>query len=210
MSGYVMKVDIFGNAVRCETDGLMVSLNDVTNAGNLWRLQNGAPIYQLAKFLESKQLAEYIVAASEVWDIPADQLMAKAGKGKTSRTMAHISIAILLAEQISPKFHATVHKVFIEGKLLEFREYGGTEFRALNSALDAAMMKWEQRNAHKGHFIQVASAINKKLLHGDQNWNTASVAQTHQRYEVEQTLVKLLELGVVRDWEHLKELIEKV
>ena len=210
MSGFLMNVDLFGNAVACDTDGNMVNLNQLANAGNAWRLSKGLAIYQLGAFLSSAGLQEYITAAAGVWGLEPEAFLRKAGKGKTSRTMGHISVALLLGEQMSPVLHATIHKVFIEGKLLEFREYGSTEFKNVNIELDKCMVAWEGRHAHKGHFVQMATLLRKRLLNDGQDWNTASVAQTHRRWEAEQTLVKLLQLGVVRDWEHLKELIEKV
>lgn len=210
MSNYIMQVDFFGNSVRCETEGLMVSLNDLFNAGNLWRLQNKMPVYQMHAFLNSAALTEYVKAAADEWCMPADKFITRAGKGKTTRTMVHISVAILAAEQISPAFHAKVHRTFVEGKLLEFRDHGGTEFKSLNAALDMRSQEVLGKPAHKGHFIQVATLLRARLLNEGQDWNTASVAQTHRRWEAEQTLVKLLQLGVVRDWEHLKELIGKV
>ena len=205
-----MHVDLFDNAVHCETDGVMVNLNQLCNAGNAWRLTHGMPIYQLGTFLDSVSLAEYIKAASEVWGIPASDFLTKAGKGKTSRTMAHVSIALLLGEQMSPILHATIHKVFIEDKLLEFREHGGTEFKALNVALDSAMVVWEGRHAHQGHYTTVAKILKASLLDDGQSWSKATVAQTHKRYECEKRLVGMLELGVIRDWEHLKSIIPKL
>ena len=205
-----MNVDLFGNAVACETEGNMVNLNQLANAGNAWRLNNNLPVYQLTAFLASAGLQEYIIAAAGVWGLETVDFLRKAGKGKTSRTMGHVSVALLLGEQMSPVLHATIHKVFIEGKLLEFREYGSTEFKNINMEVDKAMVMWESRHAHKGHFIQMATLLRARLLNEGQNWNTATVAQTHRRWEAEQTLVKLLQLGVVRDWDHLKELVDKV
>ena len=102
MSNYIMNVDVFGNEVLAETDGCMVSLNGLTNAGNAWRLTHGMPIYQLAYFLESKLLKEYLEAAAEVWGIPVSSFLKKAGKGKTSRTMAHVSVAIFKSLVLLP------------------------------------------------------------------------------------------------------------
>lgn len=204
-----MQVDLFGNQVRCETDGVMISLNDIERAGNAWRLSRGMPAYQLTTFLNTVLLREYIQAASQVWDIPEDRFLTKAGKGKTSRTMGHVSVALLLAEQMSPFLHATIHKVFIEGKLLEFRDYGASEYKNLNAEIDTCMVQWEGRHAHQGHFIQVAKALNSRLLDPEQTWDSATVVQTHKRYETEAFLCKALRCGVIQSWEHLKEVINR-
>ncbi|MFM7008150.1 MAG: hypothetical protein ACKO0Z_02255 [Betaproteobacteria bacterium] len=208
MSGYTMQVDFFNVPVRCETDGLMISLTDLTRAGNKWRAAHNLPYMQLVQIVQSKGFADFLAVAQA--DMPNQELMRVEGRGNGKRTMAHILLAVYVAEQFSPEFHYRVIKTFVEGKLLEFRDHGGTEFKSLNAELDSRSADVLGKPAHKGHFIQMATLLRKRLLNEDQDWNTASVAQTHRRYEAEQTLVKLLQLGVVRDWEHLKELIEKV
>lgn len=205
-----MSVDIFGNAIRAETSGCMVSLTDIERAGRLYRLQNNMPDYQLAAFLESKLLKSYITAAAEVWGLPEDSFLVRSGRGKTARTMAHISVGILLAEQISPHFHAMVHKVFIEGKLLEFRDLGGTEFKELNLAIDSYLPERELKGSNKGIFINVAKLLRGKILGESDDWQNATVSQTHLRYDYEKQLSQMLRLGVVRNYDHLKELIGKL
>lgn len=210
MSNHIMSVNILGNEIRAETSGCMVSLTDIERAGRLYRLQNNMPDYQMAAFLESKLLKSYIVAASEVWALPEDSFLIRSGRGKTARTMAHISVGILLAEQISPHFHAAVHKEFIEGKLLEFRDLGGTEFKALNSAIDSYLPERELKESNKGIFISVAKLLRTKILGESEDWQSATVAQTHLRYEYEKQLSQMLKLGVVKNYDHLKDLIEKL
>lgn len=205
-----MRVDFFGNGVRAETDGHLVSLNDLTNSGNCWRLQNGLPSYQLSSFISSKSFKEYLDAASIVWGIPKEGLLIRRGKGNASRTMGHVSIAMLLAEQISPIFHATVHKVFIEGKLLEFRSLGSTEFATLNSAIDTCLPDRVGKD-NKFLFINIAKMIRLRVLgNEDKTWDEANVDQIHLRFDIEKQLSKMLRLGVVKDWDHLKELVNKI
>ena len=208
MSNYIMQVDFFNVPVRCETDGLMISLTDMTRAGNKWRAENNLPYMQLVQIVQSKGFTDFLAVAQA--DMPNQELVRVEGRGNGKRTMAHILLAVYVAEQFSPEFHYRAIKAFVEGKLLEFRDHGGTEFKSLNAELDLRSATVLGKPAHKGHFIQMATLLRKRLLNEDQDWNTASVAQTHRRYEAEQTLVKLLQLGVVRDWEHLKDLIEKV
>jgi hypothetical protein len=156
--------------------------------------------------------AEYVEAAGRVWSIPQNDLVKVVGKGSKSRTMAHISVAIYVAEQMSPVFHAHVIKTFLEGKLLEFREMGGTEFKNLNAAIDL-YLPGRQGADNMGIYIQAAKLIRAKLLGADATaggWAVATAAQTLSRYEAERALVQMLSLGLVKDWEHLKDLIAKV
>ena len=211
MSNYIMQVDIFGNDVRCETDGLLVSLTDLHRAGNKWRAENARSLIHLPNITGSVGFTEFKTVAQA--DMPGQVLFRVDGKGNAKRTMAHVILAVYVAEQFSPEFHYKVIKTFVEGKLLDFRDQGGTEFKSLNAAIDNAMMVWEGGVAHKGHFIQAAKLMNQNIRGEDEallDWSKATVAQTHKRYELEATLVKFLGAGVVRDWEHLKELIGKL
>lgn len=203
-----MQVDFFGTPVRCETDGLMVSLTDLAKAGNQWRALNSAPYKPLALVTQSKEFAEFVACAER--DMPGRELVRVDGRGNTKRTMAHVTIAVYVAEQFSVDFHYKVIKTFVEGKLLEFRDHGGTEFVALNAAIDMHLPGRAGKD-NKGCFVQTALKLRKKILGTESpDWNTASVAQTYARFEAEQLLVKALRLGLVRDWDHLKELIGKL
>lgn len=211
MSNYLMSVDFFGNVVRAQTDGNRICLNDLFTAGNALRLSEGKAALQMASFLRAKGTEEYLEAAAQEWNIPKEALITREGRGNLTRTYVHASIALLAAESMSPRFHAHMHRVFIEGKLLEFRERGGTEFKNLNASIDQYLPGREGRD-NKGVFIQVAKALRIRVLGTDDvaGWNTASVTQTHERYEVENKLCDLLRLGLVRDYDHLKELITKL
>lgn len=213
MSNYVMSVDFFGNAVRCETEGSMVSLNDLINAGNAYRLSRGKSAFQMAAFLNSASTAEYVAAAVNEWGVPESELIKKIGTGKKNvRTMVHISVAVLAAEAISPEFHARIHKEFIDGKLLQFREAGGTEFKKLNVAIDTALPNKNGRD-NKRCFVEVAFAIRSKILGKNAtsgSWDKANLDQTTRRFEVENKLAEFIKFGFVKDFNHLIEIVGKL
>lgn len=212
MGNYSVSVDFFGNSVRAQTEGSKLCLNDLFIAGNAYRLSIGKPALQMNAFLNSKSLAEYKEAAAEEWNLPEDYFIHREGRGSKTRTYAHVSIALLASESMSPRFHAHVHRVFIEGKILEFRERGGTEFMRLNAAIDQYLPGREGKD-NKGVFIQVAKNIRGRIL-GDNakpgDWDKAGVDQTHIRYDWEQKLCDMLRIGLIRDYDHLKEVIGKL
>lgn len=212
MGNYTVSISFFGNVIRAQTQGNRVCLNDMFIAGNAIRLSEGKPALQMNSFLASKGLDEYLEAAADEWNIDRGSFITKEGRGKYTKTYVHVSIALLAAESMSARFHAHVHRVFIEGKLLEFRERGGTEFTKLNASIDQYLQGREGKS-NKGVFIQIAKLIRLKIL-GDEattaDWNAATVSQTHLRYEIENKACDLLRLGVVKDYEHLKELIGKI
>lgn len=212
MSNYPVSITFFGNVIRAQTEGSRICLNDLYIAGNALRLASGKPALQMNAFLNSKGLAEYVEAAAKEWNLPEDHFIVKEGRGKNTKTYVHASVALLAAESMSPRFHAHIHKVFIEGKLLEFRERGGTEFKALNAAIDQYLPGREGKD-NKGVFINVAKMIRSDILGPEaktDDWNRASVDQTHIRYERERDLCTMLRMGLVKDYDHLKEIISKL
>jgi hypothetical protein len=207
---YVMQINFFGNTVRCETDGYKISLTDLVIAGNCWRAQNGQSLYPLAKLIDTKGYREFLSATSEEWGIPIEELVVVEGRGRTARTMAHLSVAVFIAEQMSPQFHAKVIKEFAEGRLLEFRSLGGTEFKKLNVAIDTLLPERLGRdNVHV--FVSVAEQIRSKILGAGAktaDWNSASSAQTSLRYDLEKYLVRSMQLGIIKTVDQLKDVIK--
>lgn len=212
MSNHVMTVPLFNVPVRCETNGYVVCLNDLAIAGNAYRSKLGRSHVQISSFVHAAGTKEYVLAAAKEWGVTPESMLYNTGKGVKGRTMAHVSIAMLMAEMISPEFHAKVHRVFIEGELLKFRALGGTEFVDLNHAIDAYLPGRvnEDGTAKDNHGVrlQISMCIRASILGADAtsgDWNKATSVQTHQRYAVVNTLVTLLKLGGVRDYAHLKE-----
>jgi KilA-N domain len=214
MGNHVMKVDFFGNVVRCETDGLLVSLNDLFNAGNIFRMTNGRSAHQLGAFLAAKATKEYIEAAAKEWGTTPEAMLrfTKGGPQGQRRTMAHIALAIYAAEALSPEFHARMHKELIEGRLMQFRVSGGTEFVKLNAMIDEYLPGREDKTSNMGIYVQVAKAIRNKVtgvVDPDSNvWNEANALEQEKRTKLEEFLCNSLRMSIVRDYDHLKDLIK--
>lgn len=205
------------DAIRLLEDSLlyscdkgMVNLNQLFLLGNKYRAEVGLPAFQIAAFLRAKGTMEYIAAAKEEWNLQDQDLIVRPTNG-TGCTMVHISIAVLAAASMNVKLHAKLHRRLIESETARFVSTGGTEFKNLNASIDQYLPGRDGRD-NKGVFIQIAKALRTRVLGTDDadGWNAASVAQTHERYEVENKLCDLLRLGLVRDYDHLKELVSKI
>lgn len=206
-----MQISIVGQIVNASTDG-MVDLQTLLDAGNVWRLQNKMRPYQMSLFYNSKYLKEYVRAASEVWGLPEGSFYKVGERGGRATAKGHVSVAVLLAEQISPMFHAEVHKVFIEGKILEHRISGGDEYKRLNSLISIHIPSPSGNDI--GRIVNTAKMIRDKCevkpCDGDiETWNqdSANYVAQQKRFEVISNLCLFLENGLVRDFEHLKTLI---
>ena len=193
--------------MSCFVDRSTVDLTALNKMLNEIREEMNAPDYQLAAFLRSKTLSDYLEAASHEWGMEKSQLLKKAAGKRSGHTIGHISIALLLAETISIGVKATIHKAVIEGWFSRHESTGGTEFKNLNAALSALF------GDNKSEFINIAKTIRERIL-GDgaktEDWNSATVAQTHLRYDWENKMCDMLRLGVIRDYEHAKEIINKL
>jgi hypothetical protein len=215
MKKQLMQVDVMGEIVFSSTQN-GVDLISLCAAGNVWRLKNGMAVYQIDKFLKSKYLPQYIKAAAIEWDLPEESFLKKTGTFKNTKHYGHVSVAVLLAEQISPAFHAKVHKTFIDGKILEYRLMAGDEYKNLNNAIAQYLPSPSGDNT--GRVINAAKMIRAKCNITNSpdkeisTWNqfvADSVAQ-RMRYDLEAKLVSFISLGLIRDWEHLKDVIDKL
>jgi len=211
MGNYVMKVDFLGNSVRAIAGSGLVCLSDLVTAGNSWRLLNGLSIKPLSAITRTQEFKDYLNACSEVWGVPSESLVTHEGRGRTSRTMGHLGVAVFIAEQMSPAFHAAVIREFVENKLLEYRQEGGEGFKKLCAGIDLYLPD-RQGKDNRGCYVTISTLLRSKVLgpHAKtEDWNEANAAQTYSRSETERCLVDYMRKGLVRDFEHLMELAEK-
>jgi hypothetical protein len=138
------------------------------------------------------------------------------GRGQLAQTYGHVSIAVLLAEKISPAFHARVHHIFIEGQLLKNRLHGGEEFKRVNMAIDEYLPSPSGDNT--GRYINVSKLIRAKCeveKPADKElatWNQESADSVAQlkRVKMLEFVAGMIEIGAIKDFDHLKEVIEKL
>lgn len=107
------------------------------------------------------------------------------------------------------KFELSVYHTFVTSKILQWRDDSGTEYNILKDAINLYLPNREGKD-NLGVYIQTAKRIKSKINPDGDEWNTANHTQLERRTHIEKTLVQLLELGVVRDYEHLKELLDKL
>jgi len=139
--------------------------------------------------------------------IELDKEAINLGKGR-AKSYIRLDLAIRIAIDLSPDFAKEVIDVFLNQKLAHLRDEGGNEFMKLNDALTLYAESILGKQAHKGHYITIAKLLKKKLK--VENWNYAEPYKHAERVRIETALVDMLKLGLVRDWEHLKEIIDKI
>jgi hypothetical protein len=134
-------------------------------------------------------------------------------RGKGGGTWAHLYILLDAATFLDPDFKYQVYKTFVEGKLLQHRDESGDRYRPFNMAIDQLPDRAGKDN--KWLYVHAANALASRLglptkEKGVNRWNEADAHQLSARADAEKMLTSMVQFGVVRDWEHLKELIDKV
>lgn len=222
----LMQVAIAEHVLPIEHKTMMGSLTDVWKIGNAYRTKRGLPELDLSNWLRSPETLEYVrvveqdlkvksVASTDLSSkgttlaktIQSPLIITKRGKG--GGTWAHLYILLDAAARLDPNFKHQMYKTFVEGRILQWREDGGDEFINLNIAIDAYLPEREGKD-NTGIFIQVAKQLKAKILNPDDTWNTASFPQLEKRAKLEKDLCNYLRLGMVRNYDHLKELIAKI
>ena len=201
----------------CEVDLLHNTaygdLSKVLHAANEYRLKDkDGKAIQLASLLNSVGFTRQcqFLESDPDFKLDARGPWYKVGKGVNTRTEAHLLLLLYVAQVVSPRFHYEFNKRVVLENLCKWRDDSGDSFVALNAVVNAHSQKILGKEAHQGHFIQIAKRAKARIAPDGDNWNTASAYQLRERTRIESQLIKLIELGLVRDWEHLRELVDKV
>lgn len=180
-------------------------LADVFAIGNQYRGNAGQPPLHMAPWLAMTQVKEYIAFVEK--EVGSPVKITKTGKN--GGTWVHLYILLDAAMYLSAEFKFDVIKTFVEGKLLINRNDSGDEFIKLNGVVTDNAQALFGKPAHSGHFIGMAKILRDRILQseGHQGWNYATSAELTERVRIENAVSKLIEHGLVKDWEHLKVLL---
>ena len=221
-----MRVTIGEHTLPIGHKTMMGSLTEVWKIGNAYRTKRGLPELDLSNWLRSPETLEYVkvveddlnfksVASTDLSSkgttlaktIESPLITTKRGKG--GGTWAHLYILLDAAARLDPQFKHKMYKTFVEGKLLQWRDDGGDEFINLNIAIDAYLPERDGMD-NVNVFIYVAKQLKAKILSPYDTWNTASLPQLEKRARLEKDLCNYLRLGMIRNYDHLKEVIAKI
>jgi hypothetical protein len=202
----LMSVAFSEGVVNVFHNTAMGDLTQLWKVGTIMRVNNGMAVPQLNNFLQSQSTKDFIEVCERKTGKPCIEVT---GRGKNGRTWASIHMMIYAAEYLSTEFHFEVIDAFINNKILEWRDVSGDEFKALNIAIDNYLPNREEKS-NKGIYINVARMLLKKVNPDLSSWNDASADELRDRATIENKLVTTLQLGLIKDWEHMKEIIEKI
>ena len=232
----LMQVRIGEYVQPIEHKTMIGNLNTLWDFGNSLRELKGLPRKEIQEFMRSHETVEFIQALERKMDIHKDSNNEdfkvgempvyeydKSGKliggiksplvivkrGKNGGTWVHLMIMLRAAAYLDKDFEVEVYYSFIHNKVLQWRDDSGTQYNILKDAIDLYLPKREGKD-NLGVYIQTAKRIKSKINPDGDEWNTANHTQLERRTHIEKSLVQLLELGVVKDYDHLKELLDKL
>lgn len=208
MKDTVMVIETLGGKIEAKTNGMVV-LKSFENAGNEIRIMKGKSIFNVAQYLKSESVCDFIKELADIDGKDPKEYIKVVGKGRSAKTYVHVDVAIKIAMKMHPRFEAQIIRTFRQNKILERRLASGDKFKALNMAIDNCLPNRKDKN-NKGIYIQVAKILREKCGLGERSWNEATAEELKQRYEIENKIADWLDMGLVKDYDHLKQLIEKM
>lgn len=202
-----MVVTLKEGVLHINHKSMMGNLAGLFDMGNVYRFKAGKPTVTMPRYLALESTKDYLATVEEEIGRPA--LVTK--EGKSGGTQAHLYVLIDAAMYLSPSLKLELIKEFVQNRLLQWRDVAGEEFKQLNSQILICAEEVFGKPAHTGHYTNIAKIIRNRILPEEHlGWNFANSLQLTERARIENQIVAFLKMGVVRDWEHLKEIAGKV
>jgi hypothetical protein len=216
-------------------------LNDVLEIGNIYREKRGLRKVELQDWLRLESTWEYIAVRSKTKEIPNyfksavapeldftlikdiynkvdyPQMMKKyknvifSKRGKYGGTWADLRIMLDLANYLDPVLKDEMYEIFINKKILFWRDLGGDSFKEFNKIVDTLPDRVGQKN--RGIYIQVATKIRKKLEILDTkgyNEKEHNALIQENRTEWLKSLTFAVKVGFIKSYEDLKNTLDKL
>jgi hypothetical protein len=154
------------------------------------------------------------IAFGEVFKTKEFSLVIKSqrgGKPENRGVWANMFLLLDLANFLDVDLKYEMYEVFIHQKILFWRDLGGDNFKEFNKIVDTLPDRIGENN--QGIYIQVAKKIRNKLdILSTKGYNEKehhSLIQ-EKRSEYLKSLTDFVKLELIRDYEHLKEIIDKL
>jgi hypothetical protein len=219
-----MMVKIGNYTQQIEHLTMMGNLNALWTYGNGLREAKGFTSLDMSNWIRSTQTRELVLAIEKryyvnfteyeilangttKWLAPLNCLKTKMGKG--GGTWAHLILMLDAAAQLDADFKLEMYEAFINNKILQWRDDGGDEFNTLSAFIDLYLPDRKGKD-NKGIIINIAKMVREITGVEGKGWNEASYSQLEKRANIERKLCDFLKIGLIRDWDHMKELLPKI
>ena len=215
----------------------MGKLNDIFEIGNKYRLCENKKKKTIEQFLSLPDTWEFILEVEQQQnpnrhgddlEIPTKYNGKKVKYGEAIKQFsviksqrggrpenrgiwANLHILLKGAMYLSPKLEYEVIDVFLNSKILFFRDLGGDNFKEFNKIIDTLPDRNDKNN--NGVYIQVALLMRKKLEILDTkgyNEEEHNALIQKKRSEYLSNLTSMVKVGLVTSYPQLKNVIEKL
>lgn len=191
----------------------MGSLTDLWVIGNFIRRSKGLSELDMSHFLRSTETIEYVQAiendmgfkSAQIADLKKGESVANKTHLITTRrgrhgggTWANIFILLDAASRMDAEFKLKIMKIFVEGKLLEWRDDSGDTFKELNIALDRMVFNLTNKRPSTAFYQRVAAYVKDRVNPTGGTWNTASHEELKLRTKIEERLITIIELDLIK------------
>ena len=161
-----MKRLLFNVPVMQKSKSEFLSATDLAKAGNIWRIKNDKPAFNLSMWFKKESTLEFV-----------KELESEYGKviSKGKKTWVHPFLFIDLALAINPKLKIEVYK-WLHDKLLSNRNISGDSYKTMCGSL--YVHHGDKKYFYK-YISKVASEI--KIACGVSDWNKATESELFKR-----------------------------
>lgn len=204
----VMQITIGNTEVIAHHKTAQFDLTSLWKAGSTYRILDGGNQANITQFLNSDKTKKFIAICEEKSN--GEPQISKTGRGKNARTFVSLHLAIYAAEYLSPEFHYEVIDTFINGKILEYRDESGDNFKLLNERIDTLPDRVEKAKSNKGCYIAISKMFKAEIKPDGDSWNTASADQLRDRAKIEEKLADYIDNGFITSYPQLKEVAERL
>ncbi len=216
----------------------MGSLNDVLAIGNSYRQNNGLRAIELKEWLSRESTWEFIYEVEIKYGkkLKSENLTfgnyrrsngqleyskfikqfttiksKRGGKPENRGVWANLQIMLDLAIYLSPILRLEMIDIFIESKILEWRDIGGDNYILLNKAIDTLPDRINKNN--RFIYIEVAKQFREQLeLIDTKGYNAKehNAIIQEKRAKWEDRLIYSIEVGLITSFEQLKNIFGKL
>ncbi len=158
--------------------------------------------------LDNKDLAGQIKYNELMKQFPN---LIKSKRGRNGGTWAELYILLKIASMLDKDLEVRIYKVFIEDKILLWRDLGGDFFKELNKLIDTLSDTKEKNNT--GNYVSMATKVRTKLKILDTkgyNQKEHDSFVQENRAEWLKTLSFAISIGWIKTFEELTNSLEKL
>jgi hypothetical protein len=215
-------------------------LNDVLAIGNEYRKKKGLREIEMREWLAKESTWEFIIEVerkhgsffqtpesgvclsdyknqhsklefSKLIDIFSVIKSQRGGKPENRGYWANLYIMLDLASFLNPVLKLEMYEVFINQNILLYRDIGGDNFKEFNKVVDTLPDRIGKNNT--GIYSHLSLLLREKLsIFDTRGYNKKehdSLIQ-QKRGEYLKTLTSMVEVGFVKDYDNLKEVLIKI